>query len=167
MITSSVEVIRVYGLFRLKLDASGRPRLHVAQHRLKPLHVGRVSVGQVVRQPTVETERLQLQPDETETVLVEQHKEPRRALWTREAVPSDQTRSIEAETQTTRQVSSCCSARRAMGWEPKNLHILNNKGTNKNDLKDFLKSILNGQSSKAIRVLTISCRCEGTLHCEP
>lgn len=51
----------------------------------------------MVREATVQTERLQLQPDETKTVLIEQHKEPRGALWTCKAVPSDQARPIEAE----------------------------------------------------------------------
>lgn len=51
----------------------------------------------MVRQATVQTERLQLQPDETKTVLVKQHKEPRGALWTCKAMPSDQACPIEAE----------------------------------------------------------------------
>lgn len=51
----------------------------------------------MVRQAAVQTERLQLQPDETKTVLVKQHKEPRGALWTREAVPGDQACPVEAE----------------------------------------------------------------------
>ncbi len=83
----------------LKRGASGCPGLHVAQHGLKTLHVWGVSVGQVVRQATVQAERLQLQPDETKAVLIEQHKEPRGALWTCKAVPSDQACPIEAETE--------------------------------------------------------------------
>lgn len=50
----------------------------------------------MVRQPTVQTERLQLQPDEAKAVLVKQHEEPRGALRTREAVPGDQPRTVEA-----------------------------------------------------------------------
>lgn len=78
-------------------DASGSPWLHVAQHGLKPLHVWGVCVGQLICQTAVETERLQLQPDETEAVLVKQHKEPWGALWTRKAMSSDQTCPVEAE----------------------------------------------------------------------
>lgn len=78
-------------------DASGCPRLHVAEHGLEALHVWGVCVGQLVCQAAVQTERLQLQPDETEAVLVKQHEEPRGALWTCKAMPGDQTSSIEAE----------------------------------------------------------------------
>lgn len=81
----------------LKRGASGCPGLHVAQHGLKSLHVWGVSVGQVVRQATVQTERLQLKPDETKTVLIKQHKEPRGALRTGEAMPSNQACPVEAE----------------------------------------------------------------------
>lgn len=81
----------------LKLGASGCPGLHVLQHGLKPLHVWGVSVGQMVRQAAVQTERLQLQPDETKTVLIKQHKEPWGALWTCKAMPSNQACAIEAE----------------------------------------------------------------------
>lgn len=70
-------------------DASRGPRLHVAQHGLETLHVWGVSVAKLVRQTTVQAERLQLQPDEAKTVLVKQHKQPRSALWTREAVSCD------------------------------------------------------------------------------
>ena len=51
----------------------------------------------MVRQATVQTERLQLQPDETKTVLVKQHKEPWGALWTCKAVPRNQACPVEAE----------------------------------------------------------------------
>lgn len=73
----------------LKLGASGCPGLHVAQHGLKPLHARGMSVGQLVRQATVQTERLQFEPDETKTVLIEQHEEPRGALRTCKAMPSN------------------------------------------------------------------------------
>lgn len=56
-----------------------------------------MSVGQLICQTAVETERLQLQPDETEAVLVKQHKEPWGALWTCKAVPSNQTCPVETE----------------------------------------------------------------------
>lgn len=81
----------------LRRGASGCPGLHVAQHGLKSLHSWGMSVGQVVCQATVKTERLQLQPDEAKTVLIKQHKEPWGALWTCKAVPSDQACPIEAE----------------------------------------------------------------------
>lgn len=54
----------------------------------------------MVRQTTVQTERLQLQPDETKTVLIKEHKEARGALWTCKAVSSDQACPIEAEINT-------------------------------------------------------------------
>lgn len=73
----------------LQRDASRGPRLHVAQHGLKPLHVWGMSVGQLVCQATVKTERFQLQPDEAKTVPVKQHKQAWGALWTRKAVSCD------------------------------------------------------------------------------
>ena len=82
---------------RLKLGASGGPGLHVVQHGLKSPHVRGVGVGQLVREATVQTERLQLQPDETKAVLIKQDKEPRGALGAREAVSRDQACPIEAE----------------------------------------------------------------------
>lgn len=78
-------------------SVSRGPRLHVAQHGLEALHIGGVSVSQLVRQATVKAERLQLQPDEAKTVLVKEHKQPRGAFRTGEAVSCDQTRPIEAE----------------------------------------------------------------------
>ncbi len=78
---------------------SGCPWLHVAEHGLEALHAGGLSVAQLVGQTTVQTEGLELQPNEAKAVVIEQHEQTRRALWTREAVASDQACSIKTETQ--------------------------------------------------------------------
>lgn len=65
-------------------------------------------VGQLICQTAVETERLQLQPDETEAVLVKQDKEPWGSLWTCKAVPSDQTCPVEAEKEKNAYCSNYC-----------------------------------------------------------
>ncbi len=56
-------------------------------------------MAQLVCQTTVQTEGLELQPNEAKAVVIEQHEQTRRALWTREAVASDQACSIKTETQ--------------------------------------------------------------------
>lgn len=53
-----VVVIALYCWRRLKACRSGCPGLHVVQHGLKAIHVWGVSVGQIVRQATVQAERL-------------------------------------------------------------------------------------------------------------
>lgn len=78
---------------------SGCPWLHVAEHGLEALHAGGLSVAQLVGQPTVQTEGLELQPNEAKAVVIEQHEQTRRALWTREAVAGDQACSIKTESQ--------------------------------------------------------------------
>lgn len=65
-------------------------------------------MGELVCETAVEAERLQLQPDETEAVLVKQHKKPRGALWTREAMPSDQTCPVEAEKERNESCNNYC-----------------------------------------------------------
>lgn len=53
---------------------------------------------QLVCQATVQAERLQLQPDEPEAVIVKKDEQARGALRTREAMPRYQTCSIETDT---------------------------------------------------------------------
>lgn len=52
---------------------------------------------QLVCQAAVQAERLQLQPDEPETVIVKKDEQARGALWTREAMTRYQPCSIETE----------------------------------------------------------------------
>lgn len=78
-------------------DLSGRPGLHVAEHVLEALHAGSLSVGQLIGQPAVETEGLELQPDEAEAIVIKQDEQTRRSLWTREAVTCDQAGSVKTE----------------------------------------------------------------------
>jgi len=68
-----------------------------------------VRVAQLVGQSAVHAERLELQPDEAESVGVEEHEEAGRALGAGEAVARDLPRPVEAgdhKTRTSNTVSS-------------------------------------------------------------
>lgn len=70
-------------------------RLNVLQHFIKSLTGRRFSVLEGDLDPAVETEGLQIQPDESKAIIIKEHKNTWRSLRAGEAVASNKPRPIK------------------------------------------------------------------------
>lgn len=75
---------------------SGGEGLNVLQHVLESLRGGRLSMAEGNSDPAIQAERLELQPDEAETVIIEEDEDTWCVLGASEAVASDEAGAIEA-----------------------------------------------------------------------
>lgn len=75
---------------------SSSQRLNIPQHFIKSLPGRRFGVLKGDLDPAVETEGLQLQPDESKAIVVEENKNTRGSLGAGEAVASNKPRPIKA-----------------------------------------------------------------------
>lgn len=74
---------------------SSGQRLNVLQHFIKSLPGRRFGILEGDFDPTVETEGLELQPDESKAIVVKENKNTGRSLGAGEAMASDEPRPIE------------------------------------------------------------------------